>query len=59
MRLYSEAEKLIHQEAVKIRSISAHNLSAWQNNLKDYRPNIAGNITYNAGGFRNAWLAKS
>ncbi len=58
-RLYTEAEKLIHQEAVKVRSISAHNLSAWQNNLKGYRPNIAGNITYNAGGFRNAWLAKS
>jgi peptide/nickel transport system substrate-binding protein len=58
-RLYTEAEKLIHQEVPKVRSISAHNLSAWKNALKGYRPNVAGNITYNAGGFRNAWLSKS
>ena len=35
------------------------NLSAWRNDLKGYRPNLAGNITYNAGGFRTAWLAQS
>ena len=59
MRLYVEAEKLIHEEAPKVRSISAYNLSAWRKALKGYRPNLAGNMTYNAGGFRNAWLAKS
>ncbi len=58
-RLYTEGEKLIHKDVVKVRSISAHNLSAWQNKLRGYRPNVAGNITYNAGGFRNAWLTKS
>ena len=59
MRLYTEAEKLIHQDAPKVRCISAYNLSAWRNDLKGYRPNLAGNITYNAGGFRTAWLAQS
>ena len=58
-QLYAQAEKLIHDETPKVRSISAHNLSAWQNKLKGYSPNVAGNITYNAGGFRTAWLAKS
>ena len=38
-----------------MRTISAHNLSAWHKYLRAYRPNIAGNITYKAGGFRTAW----
>ncbi len=59
IKLYTEAEKLIHEEAPKVRSISAYNLSAWQKGLKNYIPNLAGNITYNAGGFRTAWLAKT
>ena len=55
VQLYAEAEKLIHAEAPKVRTISAHNLSAWHKHVRAYRPNIAGNITYNAGGFRTAW----
>jgi peptide/nickel transport system substrate-binding protein len=58
-RLYVEAEKLIHEEAPKVRSISAYNLSAWRKAVRGYRPNLAGNMTYNAGGFRNTWLAQS
>jgi ABC-type transport system substrate-binding protein len=58
-RLYAEAEKLIHEEAPKIRSVSAYNLSAWRKAIRGYRPNLAGNMTYNAGGFRNTWLAQS
>jgi peptide/nickel transport system substrate-binding protein len=56
---YTEAEKLIHQEVPKVTTVSAYNLSAWKKPLKGYRPNIAGNMTYNAGGFRTAWLAQS
>lgn len=55
MSLYADAEKLIHEEAPKVRTISAHNLSAWHKHVRAYRPNIAGNITYRAGGFRSAW----
>lgn len=53
----SQAEKLIHADAPKVRAISAHNLSAWHKHLRAYRPNIAGNITYNGGGLRTAWRA--
>jgi peptide/nickel transport system substrate-binding protein len=59
IKLYTEAEKLIHQEVPKVTTVSAYNLSAWKKPLKGYRPNIAGNMTYNAGGFRTAWLAQS
>ena len=55
-RIYTEAEGLIQAEVPKVRSITAHNLSAWQNGLQGYSPNVAGNITYNHGGFRTAWL---
>jgi peptide/nickel transport system substrate-binding protein len=58
-RLYAEAEKLIHEEAPKVRSVSAYNLSAWRKAVRGYRPNLAGNMTYNTGGFRNTWLAQS
>ena len=39
-----------------VRVISAHTLSAWQNGLQGYSPNVAGNMTYNHGGLRTAWL---
>ena len=58
IRLYTEAEKLIHQEAPKVRTAGVHNVSAWQKNLQSYRPNVVGNMTYKAGGFRTAWLTK-
>ena len=54
--LYAKAEGLIQADVPKVRSITAHNLSAWQNGLQGYSPNVAGNITYNHGGFRTAWL---
>ena len=57
--LYARAEALIQAEVPKVRSITAHNLSAWQNGLQGYSPNVAGNITYNHGGFRTAWLKSS
>lgn len=59
VKLYTEAEKLIHAEAPAVRTISAHNLSAWHKYVQNYRPNIAGNITYNAGGFRTTWRVQS
>ena len=55
MELYARAENLIRAEAPKVRTISAHNLSAWHKHVRAYRPNIAGNITYKSGGFRSAW----
>ena len=39
----------------EVACFSAHNLSHWHKHLRAYQPNIAGNITYNAGGFRTAW----
>jgi peptide/nickel transport system substrate-binding protein len=56
MQLYAEAEKLIQADVPTVRVVSAHTLSAWQNGLQGYRPNVAGNLTYNRGGLRAAWL---
>ena len=56
MQLYAEAEQLIHADVPTVRVISAHTLSAWQNGLQGYSPNVAGNFTYNGGGLRTAWL---
>ena len=56
MQLYAEAEKLIQADVPTVRVISAHTLSAWQNGLQGYSPNVAGNMTYNHGGLRTAWL---
>ena len=56
MQLYAEAEKLIQADVPTVRVISAHTLSAWRNGLQGYSPNVAGNMTYNHGGLRTAWL---
>ena len=56
MKLYAQAEGLIHAEVPTVRVISAHTLSAWRNGLQGYSPNVAGNFTYSGGGLRMAWI---